>query len=182
MGALRLEDLPNYTYEDYERWEGRWELLYGVAYSMSPSPIREHQDISTNISIALHSSLKKCTTCKAHAALDWHVDDSTIVCPDNVVMCNDTKNSNFITITPSIIFEVLSPSTKKKDRTIKYELYEKSGVSYYILVEPVGMFAEIYELKNNRYILVSEIKDGKYEFILKDCKFKLDFTEIFNIF
>jgi len=181
MSALRLEDLPNYTYDDYARWEGHWELLYGVAYAMSPSPIRDHQDISTNISIALHSSLKKCINCKSHTALDWHVDNTTVICPDNVVMCNDISQSDFITEVPSIVFEVLSPSTKKKDRTIKYELYEKQGVIYYILVEPIGKFAEIYELKNNRYVLVKEIKESQYDFDLKECKFSLNFTEIFDI-
>ncbi len=40
------------------------------------------------------------------------------------------KNSQ----TPCIIFEVLSKSTAYKDKSIKKELYEKSGIDEYFLV------------------------------------------------
>jgi len=30
--ALRLQDLPHYTYDDYKIWEGRWELIGGMAF------------------------------------------------------------------------------------------------------------------------------------------------------
>jgi long-subunit fatty acid transport protein len=33
-----------YTLADWETWEGRWELINGVAYDMTPSP--EHQEVS----------------------------------------------------------------------------------------------------------------------------------------
>ena len=43
--ALRKQDLPDYSYSDYVKWEGRWELISGIPYAMSPSPIFFHQDI-----------------------------------------------------------------------------------------------------------------------------------------
>lgn len=46
MGAIKLEDIPRYTYDDYKQWEGQWELISGVAYAMSPAPMIEHQSIS----------------------------------------------------------------------------------------------------------------------------------------
>ena len=42
MGALKLEDLAHYTYDDYKIWEDDWELIYGVAYAMSPAPMIKH--------------------------------------------------------------------------------------------------------------------------------------------
>jgi hypothetical protein len=30
--------LPHYTYEDYCKWEGRWELINGIPHTMSPAP------------------------------------------------------------------------------------------------------------------------------------------------
>jgi hypothetical protein len=35
--------LPHYTYEDYCRWEGQWELIDGIPYAMSPMPRPQHQ-------------------------------------------------------------------------------------------------------------------------------------------
>jgi hypothetical protein len=29
--------LPYYTYEDYVQWEGKWELIDGIPYAMSPA-------------------------------------------------------------------------------------------------------------------------------------------------
>lgn len=49
MGAPRLEDIPHYTYDDYLLWEGSWELIFGVAYAMSPAPLIELQSISSKI-------------------------------------------------------------------------------------------------------------------------------------
>ncbi len=37
MGSFR-QILPNYSYLEYEQWEGRWEIIRGIAISMSPMP------------------------------------------------------------------------------------------------------------------------------------------------
>ncbi|MDQ7060096.1 MAG: Uma2 family endonuclease [Sulfurimonas sp.] len=179
MRALRLEDLPRYDYDDYKTWEGRWELINGVPYSMSPSPTFEHQNISQNISYELKRLLKKCKDCKSVIALDWIVSDNTIVCPDNVILCNETQ-SKFIQTPPKVIFEVLSPSTKKKDRTIKYDIFQEQGVKYYILLEPKGNFAEVYKLTNGFYKLKGEFTDEEYIFNLDECKINFSFKNIFE--
>ena len=38
-----IKILPYYTYEDYCHWEGRWELIDGIPYAMSPAPNPIHQ-------------------------------------------------------------------------------------------------------------------------------------------
>lgn len=178
MGALRAEDLPHYTYSDYKIWEGRWELIDGIPFAMAPSPTDLHQDISGNIHIELKTKLKACDDCKVSLAVDWIVADDTIVCPDNSVVCN-SKRGDFIEETPSIIFEVLSPSTKKTDRNRKYNLFQELKVKYYILVEPKGSFAEVYELVNGFYKLRGELTKEKFNFELETCSFEFNFENIF---
>ena len=39
----------NYTIEDYNRWEGDWELIYGDAYAMAPSSVYGHQFVNGKI-------------------------------------------------------------------------------------------------------------------------------------
>jgi len=46
MGILEQGDLPHYTYDDYSQWEGRWELIDGIAYAMTPAPWFSHQRVS----------------------------------------------------------------------------------------------------------------------------------------
>jgi hypothetical protein len=43
--ALRIEDLPHYTYDDYVQWEGNWEIINGIPYAMSPAPSKKHQQL-----------------------------------------------------------------------------------------------------------------------------------------
>ena len=179
MGALRIEDLPHYTYDDYKIWEGRWELIDGVAFAMAPSPIFEHQDLSSDISYELKSLLKDCKKCKSVLAVDWIISDDTVVCPDNSVVCDEIK-SKFIETAPQIIFEVLSPSTKKVDRNRKFNLFQEQGVKYYIMVEPKGCFAEVYKLENQFYKLQGEFTDKEYEFDIEECVIKFNFSNIFN--
>jgi hypothetical protein len=44
---VKTPEFPNqnYTYEDYLKWDGQWELIDGVPYSMAPSHSFTHQYI-----------------------------------------------------------------------------------------------------------------------------------------
>ena len=34
---MKLKYVPYYTYEDYKKWQGDWELVEGVPYAMASS-------------------------------------------------------------------------------------------------------------------------------------------------
>lgn len=182
MLAYRNEYLPNYTYADYKEWKGDWELIYGVPYAMAPAPNITHQEINSKIMFELMNQLKACKNCKALPEVDWKIEDETVVRPDSLVVCHLEKKCAFLEQTPSIIFEVLSPSTKSKDRNFKSLLYAQNGVKYYILVEPAGMFAEVYKLSKDKYRLEGEFKEEEYTFELEDeCRFSFSFKEVFDL-
>ena len=178
MSAIKKEYLPNYTYDDYKNWEGKWELINGVPYAMSPAPMIKHQAISNKIARYLDESLQDCKTCKALLPVDWKIDESTTVQPDNLVICHEPKNDSYISKAPVLIFEILSKSTAIMDQNLKYELYEKEGVEYYAIVSPDDEIAKIYRLKEGRYIKYLDARDEAVEFQLNDCKFEFDFSKI----
>ncbi len=175
MGALKLEEMPYYTYDDYILWEGKWELIYGIAYAMSPAPMIKHQNISNKIAWELQNVFKNCKQCKALLPVDWKISEDTIVQSDNLVICEEETNKAYITKAPKIIFEVLSKSTAKKDQGVKFRLYEEEGVSYYIIVNPDENVAKAYELKEGRYIKMGDLTHEKVEFNIKECKESLEF-------
>lgn len=182
MLALKEEYLPNYVYADYALWEGDWELLDGIAYAMSPAPSVSHQEINSKIMFELMNSLKKCKNCKALPEVDWKIAEDTVVQPDSLVVCNLKSRGAYIEQIPSIIFEVLSPSTKKKDRNLKFHLYASEGVKYYIMADPAGMFAEVYQLDDGGiYRLQGEFKTENYTFDIGECSFSFGFEEIFDL-
>jgi len=178
--ALRKEDLPRYTYADYARWEGRWELIDGVAYAMSPSPTFEHQRLSHVLARLLEEALEDCALCQAVLDFDWKIDESTVVCPDNLVICHEPENQNYLTRAPALIFEILSPSTATKDEGIKFRLYESEGVQYYVLIHPDNRVLKIYRLHEGRYVKQADLTHETFEFDLGPCRFSLEFARLWR--
>lgn len=62
-------------------------------------------------------------------------------------------------ITPDWICEILTSSTEQKDRIIKMPLYAELGVKHFWLVNPALQSLEIYQLENQRWTLVSAMKE-----------------------
>ena len=176
--VLKPVHLPHYTYKDYCAWEGRWELIGGIPYSMTPAPEYTHQAINTKIIIQLGGLLKNCSTCEVIVApFDWKVSEVIVVQPDAMVVCGKVEGY-YLTFPPSIIFEILSPSTAEKDKTIKYEIYQGQGVKYYIIVNPKTKTLEVFELLKGKYTKIREIKNNKIKFDLTSCKINFDFNKI----
>lgn len=176
MGALKLEDLPHYTYDDYKNWEGNeWELIYGQAYCMSPAPMIKHQSVSANIAWELKNSFEECKKCKSLLPIDWKIAEDTVVQPDNSVICHEPTNEAYITKAPKIIFEILSKSTAKKDKGLKFNLYEEEGVSYYIIVDTHETIAKVYELKEGKYIKMCDASDEVVNFEIENCNITIEF-------
>jgi len=178
MSAIKKEYFPSYTYDDYKLWEGDWELIYGVPYAMAPAPMIKHQIISNRIAWQLQESLQECTACQALLPIDWKIDSSTVVQPDNLVICHTPQMEAYITKAPKIIFEVLSKSTATKDRNLKYDLYEQEGVEYYIIVDPHDSTAKVYRLRDGTYIKVCDAHEDSVDFELDECSFGFDFAKI----
>jgi Uma2 family endonuclease len=178
--ALNTEFLPHYKYEDYVQWEGRWEIIYGVPYAMSPQPAFEHQEISQKIAYELGAKLKKQITYLPILPIDWQITEDTVVQPDNLVVKGRPTGSK-LTEAPVIIFEILSPSTAAKDRKLKYQLYQNAGVKYYVIADPAKRCAEIYELANDNkeYRLMMTAKgNDEFTFQLEGFSFEFSFSEI----
>ncbi len=182
LQALRIEDLPHYTYDDYVQWEGRWEVISGIPYAVVPMPTIEHQDMSGEIYHYLRVLLKNCPNCRPFLPVDWRITEDTVVQPDVLVVCGKVKRlkGKKLEIPPAIVFEILSPSTTRKDRIIKYRLYQEAGVKYYCIVDPETRSAEVYELQDAAYKKKDNFKDGKIHFDVDPCGIDFDFSEIFK--
>lgn len=177
MGTVKIEDLPRYTYADYVRWEGRWELINGIPYAMTPAPSTDHQRISQKIARFLDEALDQCEECRALLPVDWKIAEDTIVQPDNLVVCYEPEGA-YIRKAPVLIFEILSKSSAARDQHIKFEIYEREGVKYYVIVEPRDQMAKAFVLKSGRYTKLADVAHEKLTFELGPCEIQLDFSKI----
>ena len=167
-----------YTYEDYKLWQGDWELIYGQPVAMSPAPVISHQLLIVSISSQFYSQLEDCEKCQVLVEEDWKISDETVLRPDVVVVCG--KFDKYITKTPEIIIEIVSPSTAKRDEKIKFQIYEEEKVKYYILVYPEDKKAKIYKLNGNKFEKEEDFLEETYEFNDITCSVSLDFKRAFK--
>ena len=176
MGALEYMDY--YTKEDYYKWEGDWELIYGFPYAMAPFALPNHQKISVKIVRQLDENLDDCPKCSALMEAEVEFANDTIVRPDTMVVC--TELDKRITKTPEIIFEVVSKSSARRDESLKFELYEKEGVKYYSLVYPDSKKIKIFKLQNGKYQKIGDFYEEDTFLYELDCPIKIDFGKIFK--
>lgn len=176
---LTTNDYPHYTYKDYEKWKGDWELIRGIPYAMSPSPKREHQYFGSRFVTAFSNALdKKANNCKCQVLYecDWIVSDDTIVRPDVMISC-DTNNSDWVTVPPSLVLEILSPSTVLKDRNTKFNLYQAYGVRYYLIADLGKKMMEIFSLKDNIYQETSSLTSFQ---LTNSCTIEFTAQDLFS--
>lgn len=81
-------------------------------------------------------------------------ENDDYVCPDIMIICDRKKlKGGSYSGVPKFIVETLSPSTAKRDRDEKKDIYEKAGVEEYWIISPKGKSVEIYYLQDGKYVL-----------------------------
>lgn len=137
------------TYSDYLTWDDtqRWEVIDGESYLMAPAPATRHQRLVTSICITLSQHLKG-TPCEVFVApLDVKLSEKDVVQPDVLVVCNPEQlKETHLEGPPTLVVEVLSPSSVRHDRIRKLSLYAKYSVQEYWLVNPDPAMLEVLSL------------------------------------
>jgi len=154
----------NLAYQE-EPWE---ELIDGKIVAMSPRPTVNHTWVSENITSIFRAFLKgkKCTP--FGDGYDLYLTDDERFVPDFMLVCDRDKiKPNGIYGAPDLVAEVLSPSTARRDRKHKKEVYGQCGVREYWLVNPVDKSVEQYFLENSRLEL-HEVYTLYPDYILKN--------------
>jgi Uma2 family endonuclease len=97
-----------------------------------------------------------------------------------MVICKPVTNNNFLDFPPSLVAEVISPSSMVKDRREKYEIYQAQGVKYYIIIEPSFKKTDVFELlKNNYHPVAVNPVELTFEFE-NNCNALITFTGLFE--
>ena len=140
----------NLAYQD----EIRDELIDGKLVAMSPRPVVNHNRIAFRIAHLFENYLEGRKCIALADGVDVHLTEKDIFVPDMMVVCEREKiKYDGVYGAPDLVVEVLSPSTAKRDKGYKKDVYEKCGVREYWLVEPVGKSIEVYLLKDGDYVL-----------------------------
>ncbi|WP_100011764.1 type II toxin-antitoxin system prevent-host-death family antitoxin [Lentibacillus sediminis] len=146
------------TYEEFleltEDSEQRFELIDGVIYNLA-SPSYKHQHAVGELHGTFYNWFKGKNCVPLTSPFDVtfikEEDNINVVQPDILVMCDKDKldEKGKYKGTPTLVVEVLSPSTRSKDMLKKLELYKECGVREYWIVDPLNEQIWVYVLGDN---------------------------------
>lgn len=138
------------------------ELIHGRLV-MSPAPRPFHQSISAELWALILEAESRGGGVGFYAPIDVAFDEQNIVQPDLIYLAKDRLHQigDRIEGAPSLVIEVLSPSTANRDRQEKLQLYARRRVPEYWLVDPDARTIDFLVNDGGRYVVASP-EDGVY--------------------
>jgi Uma2 family endonuclease len=129
------------TYADLDETpdDGRRYEIIGGRLVVTASPILKHQKLSLRLTDLLYELEKAGLGEVFEAPTDVELGPNDIVVPDLVFVTAarlGILGRQKIEGAPDILIEILSPSTSGRDEGEKRDLYARSGVREYWLVDP----------------------------------------------
>jgi Uma2 family endonuclease len=155
-----------WTYTDYQHLPddgNRYEIIQGVLF-VTNAPNLDHQFTVTALAGEFYSFVKGKSIGRVFVApCEVHLSErSKPVQPDLFFIQQSrlpTRSAPFFAGAPDLIVEVISPSSIRLDRVIKFTEYEQTEVTEYWIVDPLARIIEIYVLSNGEYGLLGTFKD-----------------------
>ncbi|HYV95689.1 MAG TPA: Uma2 family endonuclease [Chitinophagales bacterium] len=160
------------------------EYYKGEVYAMAGASTI-HNAICSNLIGSLNPFLRG-KNCKIFGSdQKVHVIENTLLTyPDAVIICgeNEFTDREKDTITnPSVIFEVLSATTKKYDRREKFELYKSiPSFTEYILISSEQIKVDVYRKQPNGKWLPSEYKSIQDQFTIEKIGYEMKLADLYD--
>lgn len=133
--------------------DSRAELIAGEIY-VTPTPYACHQRAVLALARALADHVSRGAGGEAFIApFDVHLPTGDVVEPDalwvspaHLGIVKETVHG-----APDLVVEVLSPGDPERDRIVKRDLYERSGVPEFWVADPATRSVEVFRLEEGRY-------------------------------
>ena len=129
------------------------ELLDGEIV-MSPTPKYKHQRLIFPLARLLDQLTDRGTV--VLSPMDVYLDNENVVQPDVFWVSGPESlcqlgDDDYWHGAPDLVVEVLSPGTALRDKTVKFDLYEKHGVREYWLIDPDAQYIEVWRLESGTF-------------------------------
>jgi len=180
VAATLEKQAKRWTYEEYYKLEDdqRYEIINGRLL-MAPAPDLWHQDWLNGLNIFITQYVRRKKLGRLFIApVDVVLDAQNTVQPDLVFVA--AKNEGILQPraifgTPDMVVEIVSPSSKRRDRHDKMNLYPRFGVKEYWIGDAGSRSLEILVLVKGRYELrcSAEEKGKLSSLVLTGLKFDL---------
>ena len=183
-GAPELKYVTAAEYLETERLAlEKHEFFKGEVFAMSGASI-SHNRLLKNCLVNLGTKLmgKKCEPFGSDLRI--HIPKNTLFTyPDISIICGEieTTDDKFDTVTnPSVIIEILSPSTRDYDIGKKFNLYRDiDSLKEYILIDSENIVVEKHTRNNDNSWLLTEYKSIEATFLIETVGLEMKLSEIY---
>lgn len=131
---------------------------------MSPAPSFWHQEIVFRFQRALHDWVAARRLGKVIGSpIDMVLSPHRTVQPDVAFIANERLSivKRAIRGPADLVAEVVSLSSREKDRIEKRDLYEQYGIREYWILDPEAQTIDVLHLEASTYVLVTRARPGQ---------------------
>ena len=184
--AAKIE--PLLTVEDLDACPddgNRYELIEGELF-VSRAPRIPHQLALQNLQFEFGAYLKGNPIGRLVPGAGAVFSDYDAVIPDLVFVLNErwpeVVSEGIFVGAPDLAIEVLSPEAenRRRDLSVKRQLYAKYGVKEYWAVDPENRSVEVYRLLKQNLVEIATLKDDDEISSPMLPRFQLKVSAIFN--
>lgn len=134
------------------------ELIHGEVV-VSPTPTDHHQSVVGALYALLRELSRQAAVGGAVrlSPLDVYLDTENVVQPD--VFWVSPQNARcalgedgYWHGPPDLVIEVVSPGSVKRDKAVKFALYEEAGVREYWIADPATAHVEVWSLRDGAFV------------------------------
>lgn len=174
---LTIEEYLTFERESTEKHE----YYRGEIFLMSGASLR-HNIILSNFFGELTMRFKG-KSCRSYGSdMRVYIPQNTLFTyPDISIFCGDiTHYEDDNAVGPTVLIEILSPSTKNYDRSEKFKLYrEIPTLREYILVESESIGIEVFRLNTSGHWELEEYKNIDQELSIPSVNLALSLKDIY---
>jgi Uma2 family endonuclease len=185
MSTVRKTSLSPQEYLALERQAlDKSEYYNGEVFVFAGASV-PHNIIVANVISLLHLQLKNSSCTVYPSDLRLKVSETGLYTyPDVTVVCGEAEleDEHLDTLlNPTVIVEVLSPSTEKNDRVVKFAHYRRlASVKEYILIAQDSMRLEQYVRQSDGRWLLSECSDLDVTAEIQSIRCELLLKEVYD--
>ena len=160
------------------------EYFQGEIFAMSGAGTR-HNIISINLIVRLGSSLRERPCQPFGSDMRIHIPENTLFTyPDISIICGDivpSPEDEETTIGPSVLIEILSPSTRDYDRGGKFKLYRDiPTLKEYILVDSEAIGVEVFRIDPHDHWVLEEYETLEDTLVIQTIGISISLQEIYD--
>jgi Uma2 family endonuclease len=175
-----------FTYDDYLALpeDGKQYDVIDGELTMTPAPRPRHQEVLLALSTRLLLFVNDNSLGKIYIApIDLALSLVDVVQPDVLFVAKNrmriVAEKNIVGI-PNLIAEIVSPSSSRRDREEKVNLYQRYALPEYWIVDPETGTVEVYLYAESRLKRVETLKTGDQLFTRQIPGLIVEVAEVFK--